>query len=181
MLSEALGMWYNHCFTVLMKTNPVSARKVALLLATICAVMLASVSQVRADRHPLPPTGVAVPDSGEQRCCWVPPLARSEWLGVFCASSDPRPARLNQKTGQAFGLSGFLFRGECRIHWATRYGVTATTAQIPNCREFLNNLPLCCKLSIPRCLLALPFTRAFINVGGIYGLSSGPAYGTLRL
>ena len=47
-----------------MKTNPVSVRKVALLLATICAVMLASVSQVRADRHPLPPTGVAVPDSG---------------------------------------------------------------------------------------------------------------------
>ena len=51
---------------LLMKINPVSVRKVALLFATICAVMLASVTQVRAERHPLPssPSGVAVPDSG---------------------------------------------------------------------------------------------------------------------
>lgn len=65
MLSEAnSGCGIIIALLSLMKTNPVSVRKVALLLATICAVMLASVSQVRADRHPLPPTGVAVPDSG---------------------------------------------------------------------------------------------------------------------
>ena len=65
MLSEAnSGCGIIIALLLLMKTNPVSVRKVALLLATICAVMLASVSQVRADRHPLPPTGVAVPDSG---------------------------------------------------------------------------------------------------------------------
>ena len=65
MLSEAnSGCGIIIALLSFMKTNPVSVRKVALLLATICAVMLASVSQVRADRHPLPPTVVAVPDSG---------------------------------------------------------------------------------------------------------------------
>lgn len=65
MLSEAnSGCGIIIALLSLMKTNPVSVRKVALLLATICAVMLASVSQVRAERHPVPPTGVAVPDSG---------------------------------------------------------------------------------------------------------------------
>jgi len=52
---------------LLMKMNLVSARKVALLVAAVCTVMLASVSQARADRHPLPPQseGVArVPDAG---------------------------------------------------------------------------------------------------------------------
>jgi len=50
---------------LLMKMNLVSARKVALLVAAVCTVMLASVSQARADRRPLPPSGVAaVPDSG---------------------------------------------------------------------------------------------------------------------
>ena len=51
-----------------MKMNLVSARKVALLVAAVCTVMLASVSQARADRHPLPPVhdGVvhSVPDGG---------------------------------------------------------------------------------------------------------------------
>ena len=49
---------------LLMKMNLVSARKVALLVATVCTVMLASVSQARAERHPLPPQGVPVPDAG---------------------------------------------------------------------------------------------------------------------
>jgi hypothetical protein len=50
---------------LLMKMNLVSARKVALLVAAVCTVMLASVSQARADRHPLPPQGgVSVPDAG---------------------------------------------------------------------------------------------------------------------
>jgi len=49
---------------LLMKMNLVSARKVALLVAAVCTVMLASVSQARAERHPLPPQGVAVPDAG---------------------------------------------------------------------------------------------------------------------
>ena len=50
---------------LLMKMNLVSARKVALLVAAVCTVMLASVSQARADRHPLPPSGIpVVPDSG---------------------------------------------------------------------------------------------------------------------
>ena len=48
----------------LMKMNLGSARKVALLVAVVCTVMLASVSQVRADRHPLPPDSVPVPDAG---------------------------------------------------------------------------------------------------------------------
>ena len=48
----------------LMKMNLGSARKVALLVAAVCTVMLASVSQARADRHPLPPQGVPVPDGG---------------------------------------------------------------------------------------------------------------------
>ena len=52
---------------LLMRINPVSVRKVALLFATICAVMLASVTQVSAERRPLPPSGsgiATVPDSG---------------------------------------------------------------------------------------------------------------------
>jgi hypothetical protein len=66
MLSEAdSGCGIIIALSLLMKINPVSVRKGALLLATICAVMLASVTQVRAERHPLPPSGVAsVPDSG---------------------------------------------------------------------------------------------------------------------
>jgi len=66
MLSEAnAGCGIIIALLLLMKLNSVSVRKVALLLATICAVMLASVTQVRAERHPLPPSGVApVPDSG---------------------------------------------------------------------------------------------------------------------
>ena len=48
---------------LLMKMNLVSARKVALLVAAVCTVMLASVSQARAERHPLPPQGT-VPDAG---------------------------------------------------------------------------------------------------------------------
>jgi len=48
----------------LMKMTLVSARKAALLAAAVCTVMLASVSQARADRRPLPPQGVAVPDAG---------------------------------------------------------------------------------------------------------------------
>src|SRR5690242_7302273 len=49
---------------LLLKMSLVSARKVSLLVATVCTVMLASVSQVRAERHPLPPQGVAVPEGG---------------------------------------------------------------------------------------------------------------------
>ena len=49
---------------LLMKMNLVSVRKVALLVAAVCTVMLGSVSQARAERHPLPPQGVAVPDAG---------------------------------------------------------------------------------------------------------------------
>ena len=65
MLSEANpGCGITIALLLLMKMNLVSARKVALLVAAVCAVMLASVSQARADRHPLPPPGVAVPDSG---------------------------------------------------------------------------------------------------------------------
>jgi len=49
----------------LMKMTLVSARKAALLAAAVCTVMLASVSQARAERHPLPPASVsAVPDAG---------------------------------------------------------------------------------------------------------------------
>ena len=48
----------------LMKMNLGSARKVALLVAAVCTVMLASVSQARAERHPLPPQGERVPDGG---------------------------------------------------------------------------------------------------------------------
>ena len=48
---------------LLMKMTLVSGRKAALLAAAVCTVMLASVSQVRADRHPLPPVG-RVPDAG---------------------------------------------------------------------------------------------------------------------
>ena len=48
---------------LLMKMTLVSARKGALLAAAVCTVMLASVSQARADRHPLPPDRVSVPDS----------------------------------------------------------------------------------------------------------------------
>ena len=66
MLSEAnSGCGIIIALLLLMKTNPVSVRKVALLLATICAVMLASVSQVRADRHPLPPIWCCCP--GQRR------------------------------------------------------------------------------------------------------------------
>lgn len=67
MLSEAnSGCGIIIALLLVMKINPVSVRKVALLFATICAVMLASVTQVRAERHPLPPSSssVAVPDSG---------------------------------------------------------------------------------------------------------------------
>ena len=66
MLSEAnAGCGIIIALSLLMKINPVSVRKGALLLATICAVMLASVTQVRAERHPVPPSGVPpVPDSG---------------------------------------------------------------------------------------------------------------------
>jgi len=49
---------------LLMKMNLVSVRKVALLVAAVCTMMLASVSQARAERHPLPPVGQAVPDGG---------------------------------------------------------------------------------------------------------------------
>jgi VPDSG-CTERM motif len=65
MLSEANpGCGITIALLLLMKTNLVSVRKVALLAAAVCTVMLASVSQVRADRHPLPPTSVSVPDAG---------------------------------------------------------------------------------------------------------------------
>ena len=47
---------------LLMKMNLVSARKVTLLVAAVCTVMLVSVSQARADRRPLPPQ--SVPDGG---------------------------------------------------------------------------------------------------------------------
>ena len=50
---------------LVMKMTLVSARKVALLVAAVCTVMLASVSQARAERRPLPPQGVSsVPDAG---------------------------------------------------------------------------------------------------------------------
>ena len=56
MLSEANpGCGITIALVLLMKMNLVSARKVALLVAAVCTVMLASVSQARADRHPLPP------------------------------------------------------------------------------------------------------------------------------
>ena len=65
MLSEANpGCGITIALPSLMKMNLGSARKVALLVAAVCTVMLASVSQVRADRHPLPPQGVPVPDAG---------------------------------------------------------------------------------------------------------------------
>ena len=66
MLSEANpGCGITIALLLLMKMNLVSARKVALLVAAVCTVMLASVSQARADRHPLPPVSVeAVPDAG---------------------------------------------------------------------------------------------------------------------
>jgi len=49
---------------LLMKMNLVSARKVALLVTAVCTVLLGSVSQARADRRPMPPQGVPVPDAG---------------------------------------------------------------------------------------------------------------------
>jgi peptidoglycan/LPS O-acetylase OafA/YrhL len=65
MLSEAnLGCGIIIALLLLMKINPVSVRKVALVFAIICAVMFASATQIRAERHPVPPSGVAVPDSG---------------------------------------------------------------------------------------------------------------------
>ena len=65
MLSEANpGCGITIAVPWLMKMNLGSARKVALLVAAVCTVMLASVSQARADRHPLPPQGVPVPDGG---------------------------------------------------------------------------------------------------------------------
>ena len=68
MLPEANpGCGITIALLLLMKMNLVSARKVALLVAAVCTVMLASVSQARADRHPLPPQGrggVSVPDAG---------------------------------------------------------------------------------------------------------------------
>ena len=64
MLSEANpGCGITIALMLLMKMNLVSARKVALLVAAVCTVMLASASQARADRHPLPPVG-RVPDGG---------------------------------------------------------------------------------------------------------------------
>jgi hypothetical protein len=47
-----------------MKMDLVSVRKVAVLVAAVCTVMLASASQARAERHPLPPEGIRVPDGG---------------------------------------------------------------------------------------------------------------------
>ena len=65
MLSEAnTGCGITIAPLLLMKMNLVSARKVASLIAAVCTVMLASVSQARADRRPMPPQGVAVPDAG---------------------------------------------------------------------------------------------------------------------
>ena len=65
MFSEANpGSGITIALLLLMKMNLVSARKAALLVAAVCTVMLASVSQVRAERHPLPPQGVRVPDGG---------------------------------------------------------------------------------------------------------------------
>ena len=49
---------------LLMKMNLVSARKVALVVAAVCTMMLASASQAKAERHPLPPQGLRVPDAG---------------------------------------------------------------------------------------------------------------------
>src|SRR5262245_36271113 len=63
MLSEANpGCGITIALPLRMKMN--SARKVALLVAAVCALMLASVGQARAERHPLPPQGVPVPDAG---------------------------------------------------------------------------------------------------------------------
>ena len=65
MLSEANpGCGITIALLLLMKMNLVSARKAALLVAAVCTVMLASASQARAERHPLPPQGVRVPDGG---------------------------------------------------------------------------------------------------------------------
>ena len=65
MLSEPNpGCGITIALPLLMKMNLGSARKVALLIAAVCTVMLASVTQARADRHPLPPDSVSVPDAG---------------------------------------------------------------------------------------------------------------------
>ena len=65
MLSEAnSSCGITIALPLLMKMNLVSARKVVLLVAAVCTVMLASVSQARAERHPLPPSGDRVPDAG---------------------------------------------------------------------------------------------------------------------
>ena len=65
MLSEANpGCGITIALPLLMKMTLVSARKAALLVAAVCTVMLASVSQARADRHPLPSDRVSVPDAG---------------------------------------------------------------------------------------------------------------------
>jgi len=56
----------------------------------------------------------------------VPPLARSEWLGVFCGDVDRRPARLNQKTGRAFRPVRFFVSRDRRITGGARWGVTAS-------------------------------------------------------
>jgi hypothetical protein len=65
MLSEENpGSGITFALMLLMKMNLVSARKVALLVTAVCTVMLASVSQARADRRPLPPTIDSVPDAG---------------------------------------------------------------------------------------------------------------------
>ena len=62
MLSEANpGCGITIALPLVMKMTLVSARKAALLAAAVCTVLLASVSQARADRHPLPPTSVSVP------------------------------------------------------------------------------------------------------------------------
>ena len=112
MFSEANpGSGITIALLLLMKMNLVSARKVALLVAAVCTVMLASVSQARAERHPVPPQGVAVPDAGA------------------------RAARLNQETGQAFlACPVSCLEEKCR---ATGYGGRPTPAQTAKRREFV--------------------------------------------
>ena len=76
----------------------------------------------------------------------------------------------NQKTGRAFRPVRFFVSRDVQNHWGARYGVTAThDSTNPKLSGVRTIFVLCCKLSGPRYLLGLPFTRALINVGGIYG------------
>ena len=138
MFSEANpGSGITIALLLLMKMNLVSARKVALLVAAVCTVMLASVSQVRAERHPLPPQGVRVPSGATgdvAGCCpWRAWNGSAFYAEALVAAA--RAARLNQETGQAFlACPVSCLEEKCR---ATGYGGRPTPAQTAKRREFV--------------------------------------------